>query len=60
MKYLFLYYRLDTYLDILQMKAFEGQGQIRVIDNRGTTLLYSGDIAQADNRYLFFSTLKGA
>lgn len=60
MKYLFLYYRLDTYLDLLQMKAFEGQGQIRVIDNRGATLLYTGDIEQAENRYLFFSIFKEA
>ncbi len=60
MKYLFIYYRLDTYLGILQMKAFDGQGQIRVIDNKGATLLYTGNIEQAHNRYLFFSTFKGA
>ena len=60
MRYLFIYYRLDTYLDILQMKAFDGQGQIRVIDNRGATLLYTGNIEQMENRYLFFSTFKDA
>lgn len=60
MQYLFLYYNLNTYLDILQMKSFNGQGRIYVLDDRGTTLLSTGNVEQTENRYLFFSAFKSA
>ena len=58
MKYLFVYYRLDSYLELLKMESFGGQGQIRIIDSKGTTLLHTDNLKSSDNRYLFFSTLR--
>lgn len=60
MEYLFVYYNLDSYLGLLNMKSFGGNGQIRVIDKNGTILLHSGNIPNTENRYLFYSTYKKA
>ena len=60
MAYLFVYYKLDSYLSLLKMESFGGNGQIRIIDSKGTTLLHSNNLANSENRYLFFSTFKGA
>ena len=60
MEYLFVNYRLDSYLELLKMESFGGNGQIRIIDSRGATLLHSGNLPDSENRYLFFSTFKGA
>ena len=60
MEYLFVYYKLDSYLELLKMESFGGNGQIRIIDSRGTTLLHSDNFPDSENRYLFFSTYKDA
>ena len=60
MEYLFVYYKLDSYLSLLKMESFGGNGQIRIIDSKGTTLLHSGNLLTSENRYLFFGTYKGA
>ena len=60
MKYLFVYYNLDSYLSLLKMESFGGNGQIRIIDSKGTTLLHSDNLSDSENRYLFFGTFKGA
>lgn len=60
MEYLFVYYRLDSYLALLKMESFGGNGQIRIIDSRGATLLHSDNLPASQNRYLFFSTFKNA
>ena len=60
MEYLFVYYRLDSYLELLKMESFGGNGQIRIIDSKGTTLLHSGNLPESENRYLFFGTFRDA
>ncbi|MGN0596897.1 MAG: response regulator, partial [Ruminiclostridium sp.] len=60
MKYLFVYYKLDSYLSLLKMESFGGNGQIRIIDSKGTTLLHSDNLPDSENRYLFFGTFKDA
>ena len=60
MEYLFVYYRLDSYLELIKMESFGGNGQIRFIDDRGATLLHSDNLPDSENRYMFFSTFKGA
>ncbi|MGN0774471.1 MAG: response regulator [Candidatus Ventricola sp.] len=60
MEYLFMYYKLDSYLSLLKMESFGGKGQIRIIDGKGTTLLHSDNLPDSENRYLFFSTFKDA
>lgn len=60
MKYLFVYYRLDSYLDLLKMESFKGKGKIRVIDDRGAMLLHTDNLPQTYNRYLFFGTFRNA
>ncbi len=60
MEYLFVYYKLDSYLSLLKMESFGGNGRIRIIDSRGTTLLHSDNLPNSQNRYLFFSTFKDA
>ena len=60
MEYLFVYYRLDSYLGLLKMESFGGNGQIRIIDSKGATLLHSDNLSNSENRYLFFSTFKDA
>ena len=60
MEYLFVYYRLDSYLELIEMESFGGNGQIRIIDDRGATLLHSDNLPDSENRYMFFSTFKGA
>ena len=60
MDYLFVYYKLDSYLSLLKMESFGGNGQIRIIDSKGTTLLHSDNLPESENRYLFFSTFKDA
>ncbi|MDD6268693.1 MAG: response regulator [Oscillospiraceae bacterium] len=60
MEYLFVYYKLDSYLRLLKMESLGGNGQIRIIDSKGTTLLHSDNIPDSENRYLFFSTFKNA
>ncbi len=60
MEYLFVYYKLDSYLSLLKMESFGGNGQIRIIDSKGTTLLHSNNLPDSENRYLYFGTLKNA
>ena len=60
MEYLFVYYELDSYLGLLKMESFGGNGQIRIIDSRGATLLHSDNLPDSENRYLFFATFKDA
>ena len=60
MEYLFVYYKLDSYLALLKMESFGGNGQIRIIDSKGTTLLHSDNLPDSENRYLFFGTFKDA
>lgn len=60
MEYLFVYYKLDSYLGLLKMESFGGSGQIRIIDSKGTTLLHSDNLPDSENRYLFFGTFKDA
>ena len=60
MEYLFVYYKLDSYLGLLKMESFGGNGQIRIIDSRGTTLLHSDNLPDTENRHLFFGTFKDA
>lgn len=60
MKYLFVYYYLDSYLELLKMESFGGQGQIRIIDSKGTTLFHTDNLKPSANRYLFFSTFNNA
>ncbi len=60
MEYLFVYYKLDSYLSLLKMESFGGNGQIRIIDSKGTTLLHSDNLPDSENRYLFFGTFKDA
>ncbi|MGN0598553.1 MAG: response regulator [Oscillospiraceae bacterium] len=60
MEYLFVYYKLDSYLGLLKMESFGGNGQIRIIDSKGTTLLHSDNLPDSENRYLFFGTFKDA
>ncbi|MGN1303670.1 MAG: sensor histidine kinase, partial [Oscillospiraceae bacterium] len=60
MEYLFVYYKLDSYLGLLKMESFGGNGQIRIIDSKGTTLLHSDNLPDSENRYLFFGTFKNA
>ena len=51
MEYLFVYYELDSYLGLLTMESFGGNGQIRIIDSRGATLLHSDNLPDSENRY---------
>ena len=60
MEYLFVYYKLESYLGLLKMESFGGNGQIRIIDGNGTTLLHSDNLPDTENRYLFFGTYKNA
>lgn len=60
MKYLFVYYEIDTYLNLLKMESFGGNGEIRVIDDRGVTLLHSTNLSDTESRYLFFSSFENA
>ena len=60
MEYLFVYYKLDSYLGLLKMESFGGNGRIRIIDSRGTTLLHSDNLPDSENRYLFFGIFKNA
>ena len=60
MEYLFVYYKLDSYMSLLKMESFGGNGQIRIIDSAGITLLHSDNISDAENRYMFFGTFKDA
>lgn len=60
MEYLFVYYKLDSYMRLLKMESFGGNGQIRIIDSRGNTLLHSDNLTDEENRYLFFGIFKDA
>ena len=60
MEYLFVYYNLDSYLGLLKMESFGGNGQIRIIDSRGSTLLHTDNLPDSENRYLFFSAFRDA
>ena len=59
-EYLFVYYKLDSYLSLLKMESFGGNGQIRIINSRGNTLLHSDNLSDEENRYLFFGIFKDA
>lgn len=60
MNYLFVYYSLDEYMDLLKMESFEGKGKIRIINGKGATLLHTDNVTRSENRYLFFSGAKDA
>lgn len=60
MNYLFVYYKLDSYMNLLRMESFGGNGKIRIIDNKGNTLLISNNLSDEEKRYLFFASYKDA
>lgn len=59
MEYMIAEYRLDTFMDVLSLKSYGGQGVACVVDNKGRCLFHSGNMLPfGSNSYYFFSMLQ--
>ena len=53
-QYLMAYYELDTFMNLLSVESFAGNGKIRVINEDGLVLLYTDNLDKDETSYYFF------
>lgn len=59
-QFVLAYYKLDGFIQLLSDKSFAGEGDIRVVNSKGTVLLYSDNLNQDLTNYSFFEEYKTA
>lgn len=60
MEYMFAYFELDTFLSMLSIDAYGGNGRIRVIDQNGATVLKSANVEEKEKDNRLFSQYETA
>lgn len=59
-QYLMAYYELDTFMNLLSVESFAGNGKIRVINEDGLVLLYTDNLDKDETSYYFFKVYENA
>lgn len=59
-KYLFVYFELDTFMQLLSVESFAGEGIIRVINSDGMMFLYTDNLKEDNKNYYFFKEYESA
>ncbi len=53
-KYIMAYFELDSFMELLSVESFAGNGKIRVINREGLVLLYTDNLDKDETSYFFF------
>ena len=59
-RYLMAYFQLDTFMDLLSVESFVGNGKIRVVNPEGLVLLYTDNLEEDKRSYYFFKMYESA
>lgn len=59
-QYLMMYFSLDTFMDLLSVESFAGNGKIRVVNQEGLVLLYTDNLEDDKKSYYFFKVYESA
>ena len=59
-QYLMAYFDLDTFMNLLSVESFAGNGMIRVVNRDGLVLLYSDNLDEDETSYYFFKVYESA
>ncbi|MGN0437272.1 MAG: ATP-binding protein, partial [Lachnospiraceae bacterium] len=59
-QYLMAYFKLDTFMNLLSVESFAGNGVIRVVNRDGLVLLYSDNLDKDKTSYYFFKIYESA
>ncbi|MGN0496459.1 MAG: ATP-binding protein [Lachnospiraceae bacterium] len=59
-QYLMAYFNLDTFMNLLSVESFAGNGMIRVVNRDGLVLLYSDNLDEDETSYYFFKVYESA
>ena len=59
-RYLMAYFKLDSFMKLLSVESFAGNGRIRVVDPDGLVLLYTDNLDEDKRSYYFFKIFESA
>lgn len=59
-RYLMAYFKLDSFMELLSVESFAGNGMIRVLNPDGLMLLYTDNLDADRRSYYFFKVLESA
>lgn len=59
-RYLMAYFQLDTFMDLLSVESFVGNGKILVVNPEGLVLLYTDNWEEDQRSYYFFKMYESA
>lgn len=59
-RYLMAYFKLDSFMELLSVESFAGNGMIRVLNQDGLVLLYTDNLEADKRSYYFFKVLESA
>lgn len=58
--YLMVYFKLDSFRELLSVDSFAGSGEIHVVNDDGLVLLYSDNVQNNKTSYYFFKIYESA
>lgn len=59
-QYLMVYFKLDSFMELLSVESFAGNGKIRVVNKEGLVLLYTDNLDEDKKSYYFFKIYESA
>lgn len=59
-RYLVAYFQLDSFMELLSIESFAGNGKIRVVNPEGLVLMCSGNLDEDKRSYYFFKMLESS
>ena len=59
-RYLMAYFRLDSFMELLSVESFAGNGCIRVVNSDGLMLLHTDNLEEDKRSYYFFKVFESA
>ena len=59
-RYLIAYFQLDSFMELLSIESFAGNGKIRVLNSDGLVLMYTDNLDEDKRSYYFFKMLESA
>ncbi|MGN0170927.1 MAG: ATP-binding protein [Lachnospiraceae bacterium] len=59
-EYLMVCYRLDSFMDLLSVESYAGNGKIRIVDTEGRVLLHTDNLKEEKVNYDFFQDYESA
>lgn len=59
-RYMLVYFELDSFMKLLAVESFAGEGKIRVINSKGLCMLHTDNLAEDETSYFFFKLYESA